>query len=373
LKSEDLLNYIGNVDDRYVDELFGEPISVQKKKSFSYWGAVAAAFALFIIGAFAIMLTGGETPAGSVALGGNYLSVPMAQNRVILLDVNPSISLEVDDRDQVVCSAAINDDGKAILADVNVVGCDYNVAVNMLVGELEKQEYITELKNSVMVTVVCGDETEAEAMRASTVQAVVSLSAEDGIQLSVLSQIMTDSDDYSDLSLEFKVSVGRVKLIEELCAEHESYSFDTMVTNTVHTLNQILDYVGLPEFVHRDGAVSCVVPADCRANLSFDSLTGEDVVSFANSVSEVFSKLHEEYADKYKEMAASLVFNIGQTTDDDGNEVWSISIKGISGSIFHGAIINMGQAGISAWKQLTGSSSLENDIESFIEKIEDLG
>ena len=67
---------------------------------------------------------------------------------VIGIDVNPSIEMEINKDRKVLSVASLNEDGAAIIGDMDLKGSDLSVAVNALIGSMVRNGYITELANS---------------------------------------------------------------------------------------------------------------------------------------------------------------------------------------------------------------------------------
>ena len=91
-------------------------------------------------------------------LGGvGVYSQNSAVDSIIELDVNPSIELSVNKKERVVEAKALNDDAVAILEDMDLKGADLDVAVNALIGSMLKHGYLSELQNSILISVENGD------------------------------------------------------------------------------------------------------------------------------------------------------------------------------------------------------------------------
>ncbi len=107
------------------------------KYVFRYAAALTAVFAiLFGIGVYSVLNT-------SVS----YISI----------DVNPSVELALNRFDNVVEAAAYNDDGAAVLKNVDLDGRSYTDAIDIL---LSSQEFVSYVQNNSEIdfTVISGDE-----------------------------------------------------------------------------------------------------------------------------------------------------------------------------------------------------------------------
>ena len=99
--------------------------------------AAAAAMLMVVILAFQIRRPAAEVPEA-----------------MIYLDVNPSLTIEVDKEEKVLDVIADNADGELILEDMDLKKVDVDVAINALIGSMVKHGYLTEAKNFILLTVL---------------------------------------------------------------------------------------------------------------------------------------------------------------------------------------------------------------------------
>lgn len=352
MKSEDLLRHIGSVDEKYIEEVMSElPRSARRRSGpRGMLASIAASLAVVILGASVMAANGAQVPTGEMTLTNVTRSVEMAKNSVIMLDVNPSIRLEVNDRGTVVKTEGLNDESKAVLEGLELDGKSYTDAVKDVVVSLEEHDYITDLKNSVLVSVAAqNDELAGEILKAS-VESVAKLNDTVDYGMSILSQIVTLSADAAQTGEKYGVSEGRVDLVNKFISGHSDYSFDKLIENNVQLLNQLFEYVGLPEGVERLGDVAGVVPRDCEAKLNLDELSCDEIVSFASAISDFYDKLSEYYTADAVAKRIGYVFSIAESSNADGQKLWTVFAESLTKNIGdHGAIINIGQNKISDW------------------------
>ena len=155
MKSEELLRHIGSVKDKYIEELMSEPARPVRRRADNrrLIASIAACLAVIMLGTSIMAANGVDVETGKMTLSGGITSLTMAQNSVIMIDVNPSIRLEVNDRGVVVKAEALNEDAQNVMAELELCGKDYTAAVTVVVGALQEKQYITDLKNSILVSV----------------------------------------------------------------------------------------------------------------------------------------------------------------------------------------------------------------------------
>ena len=72
---------------------------------------------------------------------------------VINLDVNPSIEIKINRKDKVREVMGLNEEGLAVIEDMNFKNTDLDITVNALIGSMVKNGYLTSLKNSILISV----------------------------------------------------------------------------------------------------------------------------------------------------------------------------------------------------------------------------
>ncbi len=370
MKAETLLNYIGSVDEQYIQELFDDTaVSASKPIKVSRWHTVAACFALFIAGTVAMITGIGGTEYANVSIGHHTLTLPMSSYTTVMIDVNPSIKLEVNDRNVVITAEAVNDDAEQILKNTKLIGKDCNAAVKTAVQQLQKQGYITDLKNSVLVSVVDEDEENADLIRGNIVKTLKTLSNHADYGLSVLSQVLSDDSAYEKLSAKYNISTGRVLLIEKLCKQYPDFSIDELADENIQTLNQLIVYVGLPENIERIGEAAGVVPEKYRDEVKLDDLKPDEIVNFASAISDFYTKLSEYYDEKDIVDQIGYVLDINEGITTSGEKLWGViaeSRNQLVGS--QGAVIKASENVVSDWYDQKNISKVKDFVNGLIEK-----
>ena len=86
----------------------------------------------------------------------------MRSVNTVSLDVNPSVEIEVNRKEKVLTVTPKNEDGKKIIGSMDFRGSSLEVTVNALLGSMLKNGYLSELSNSILLTVKGKD---AETLR----------------------------------------------------------------------------------------------------------------------------------------------------------------------------------------------------------------
>ena len=183
----------------------------------------------------------------------------------VALDVNPSIELNVNRRERVVSVSPINNDGKQILGDMDLTGSDLQVAVNALVGSMLRQGYLSELSNSILISVDSSDPSESAALQERLTQEVAALLDTNSFSGAVLSQTVTTDAELSSLAEQYGLTPGKAQLIRRITESHPQHTFEDLAGLSVNELNLLLSSAPNAAESSASSAVSSTGRASDRA------------------------------------------------------------------------------------------------------------
>lgn len=163
-------------------------------------------------------------------------------NRVVstvAFDVNPSIELKLNKKEEIVSANALNEDGKKILDGMNLKGVDARTATNAIVGSLLKNGYIDELANSILLSVEDEDIAHGEKLQTELENEINAILSGASVNAAVLSQYV-DGNDVDGLSKQYQISHGKAALVKQIIAANSTYQMEELVALSVNELNLIL-------------------------------------------------------------------------------------------------------------------------------------
>ena len=225
------------------DERKGTVIPMTTKKTTKKrWTTLAAA-------CLALVLLGG---------GGIFYQQAHAVASVVSLDVNPSIELKVSKSEKVLVCTPLNEDAKAILADMgdgaDLKGAKLDVAVNAIVGSLVRNGYLNSISSAIMISVEDNDTARAEKLQrelTSTVDGVLQTSE---AKASVLTQTLTQDAGLEQQARENSISTGKAALVNRVLALNSALQFDALAKLSVEELKDLAE-AGAPAMpIGRDAA-----------------------------------------------------------------------------------------------------------------------
>jgi uncharacterized membrane protein YkoI len=235
-------------------------VIVMSEKKKVYWGiklaAVAAVLALII----------------GIGFGAGNYKINHTVTSTISLDVNPSIELRVNRQERVLEALALNEDAKSVLDGMDLKGSDLNVAVNAIIGAMVRNGYISEMANSILISVDSDDNADAKALQEKLTLEVSKLLDAQNFDAAVLSQTVEKESELKVKAEKYGITVGKAQLVEKITKQDLRYSFSELAGLTVHQLNLLVDQkaeqsgdleiIGKPsekKYIGRDAAKAAAV------------------------------------------------------------------------------------------------------------------
>jgi uncharacterized membrane protein YkoI len=230
----------------------------EKKKV--HWGvklaAVAAVLALII----------------GIGFGAGNYKINHTVTSTISLDVNPSIELRVNRQERVLEALALNEDAKSVLDGMDLKGSDLNVAVNAIIGAMVRNGYISEMANSILISVDSDDNADAKALQEKLTLEISELLHTQNFDGAVLSQTVEQESELREKAKQYGITVGKAQLVDKITKMDLRYSFADLATLSVHQLNLLvnrtaeqggnLEIIGRPSekgYIGRDAAKAAAV------------------------------------------------------------------------------------------------------------------
>ena len=174
----------------------------------------------------------------------------------VTLDVNPSIELRVNRYDRVLRVTPLNADGEKVIGTMRLKNVDLDVAVNALIGSMMKNGYLSEMSNSILVTVDGSDAARSNALT-ERISSDIEAQLNAGFTGSVLSQTVQHDAALQSLADEHSITVGKAQLIQALVSRNPLYSFDALSKLSINELNVLLAKEPVnTDAIHTSGSAS---------------------------------------------------------------------------------------------------------------------
>lgn len=199
------------------------PFEAAARKKKRRWAPLAAAACLALV-----VAAGG---------GGWYLQNNTVAS-VVSLDVNPSVTLNVNSKEKVLSAVPVNEDGGDILAGMDLTGVQLDVAMNAIMGALLTQGYVDELANSILITVEDDDAGRGARLQQELTDQADAILANTSVNGAILSQTIQNSQQLQELSDAYGITTGKAALIQTIVDTGNSlHTFEELVGLSINDLN----------------------------------------------------------------------------------------------------------------------------------------
>lgn len=161
------------------------------------------------------------------------------------IDVNPSVEIQTNRRNQVMDVKALNKDGEIILADMNLQNVELNTAVNALIGSMVRKGYITEVNNSILVSVENKDTKKADEICQSIVGDIRQVLDQKNIKGVIYNQEITSNEEISKLARQYNISHGKAAFLLKLSEKDPELKLEEAAKMTMQELARLIKMRGI--------------------------------------------------------------------------------------------------------------------------------
>ena len=159
----------------------------------------------------------------------------------IAIDVNPSIVLELDEDDKVINVIKNNEEADIIVGDMELIGIDYNIAINAIIGSMVANGYINELANSVLLSIQSNDDLHESELMAELTQVVNDVLSGNAINGSVITQELDFDVDAEELAELLDISEAKAELILDIIEADPRVTAEELAQLSINDLNLYLE------------------------------------------------------------------------------------------------------------------------------------
>ena len=346
------------------DERKGTVIPMTTKKTTKKrWTTLAAA-------CLALVLLGG---------GGIFYQQAHAVASVVSLDVNPSIELKVSWSEKVLVCTPLNEDAKAILADMgdgaDLKGAKLDVAVNAIVGSLVRNGYLNSISSAIMISVEDNDTARAEKLQrelTSTVDGVLQTSE---AKASVLTQTLTQDAGLAQQARENSISTGKAALVNRVLALNPALKFDALAKLSVEELKDLAEAGAPAMLIGTDKAMDIAAAAFGKAStakMAYSAVDPELDESPAHYEVEIKSQTGEEFEYKVDAYTGAILESKREAADGTEVPVVQPSKPAASGDIGYAKAksVALNHAGVSEGKAYDMEIELDDEDGILVYEIE---
>ena len=254
----------------------------KRRPSAKYLVGIAAALAIVACAALAIGISNRGLTAKPISSDGDI-------NATICLDVNPSVEIAVDKSETVVDVTADNEDGESIINGRDFKGDSLSDTVTTLVNRMVDEDYISSIKNSVLVSVASQNSEFGKQLEKKMSDSIYELLGSKNIEGAVLSQTITQADDeLVRLAKMYKISVGKAMMIKDIIDAVPVYTFANLAKQSINELSLTREIAGVlsgrisvtgrskSDYIPMEKAVEAALEGTARQDVSDVNVMLED-------------------------------------------------------------------------------------------------
>ena len=249
---------------------------------------------------------------------------------IVAIDVNPSVVLELDETDKVIRVVMNNDDALIIVGDMELEGVDLNIAVNALIGSMITNGYITELTNSVLLSIQSENQDKKTEFISNLNQLISNVLSAQTIAGSVITQELDLSQDAEDLSRELGISEAKAELILDIVKIDPRANAVDLAKLSINDLNLYLESKNYHfEDIEKTGSPSnlgiITQEVALETALSYFQLNMLDIVDYEIELEQedgiIVYEVQIETAQNEYEIMVDAKENLVITDDEDDDEI----------------------------------------------------
>ncbi len=283
-----------------------------------------------------------------------------AKEATVTLDVNPSIEISLKKDNRVLDIKPLNEDGRQILSNMDLKNVNLDVAVNALLGSMLKNGYLSDMANSILVS-VDGQNTEKSTQIQNEISSQIELYMQNNnLNSAVVSQNVVDNQEAILFAEKYDISVGKAQYILEVVKAHPNYNAADLADLSINEINVLVQ--------NSNGEVPNVNSNGTASEKSYIGKESAIEIALKNaglSKSSV-KDLEAEFDIEKKNNEIVMVYEV---EFDANNMEYSFDIDAVTGEIIKSKSTSLSQEEIEENKNdLNGSDDDEKDD---LDKIED--
>lgn len=260
---------------------------------------------------------------------------------LVTIDVNPSIEMVVDEKNQVLSVYGNNDEGKMIIEGENIIGQNLEEVINAIIFlEKDTKYLVSGLSNEITISITTDEQTKNEMLTKSVKQMVV------------------DSCQNNDLEANVNVLDGKsYKELKNQVLQFNPILNDDKIKN--YTLTDLINEVKLYQLEVKNFATTKI--EKLYLEIKKQSITLTEQESIRNAINNLDKKLYNNEIDEYNEKYDLFIYlyNLVQETF----EKYFI----LDDSLYQNMLYNLekNKNELNKQKKLAGEKYLENDLVGY--------
>ena len=260
MMNDKLTNALGQLDEAILAEHFAYEKELarkrgMRKKTLKTVLACAACFAL-LFGCFAAYRSFLPEEKKEIAA-------------TIMLDVNPSIEIEVDKKEKVLTVKALNEDAARVIEDRDFRSQKAEDVVLELVISMMEKGYIEKAKSAILLSVDGMDIAKADVLRLKLAELIDNMLPETNVvSQNIINKMEAERKEMVALSHEYGITHGKCTIIQKIVKAHPKFAFADLAELPISDLCVLLkDEENIDVAGEREGVISLKCAIEIAKNI----------------------------------------------------------------------------------------------------------
>ncbi len=157
----------------------------------------------------------------------------------VFLDVNPSIQITANRRDQVLKVNGLNSDGRILIEGRQFSGLPLPTVLGQLADTLAQRDYLTPEKTTVLLTVQSKRQSHIQDLEPLLSDSIQSALEPRKISPSIILQTCEEDDILRQTASQQQVSPGKIQYILQILEEEDDYSLEELASMNMEDLHSL--------------------------------------------------------------------------------------------------------------------------------------
>ena len=168
-----------------------------------------------------------------LGFGGFYFYKLNKVVTILTMDINPSLKLSLNYKNEVIKAEGLNEDGKKLLKEENFKGDDLEDAIEEITEKVIEKGYITEEDNHILINV------KGKNIEDKVVKLLNDEFKENNKECNVIKQDINETA--KENALKYNISDSKASYIQDIIKENADLKFEDLKDKSINEINQILN------------------------------------------------------------------------------------------------------------------------------------
>ncbi len=157
----------------------------------------------------------------------------------VFLDVNPSIQITANRRDQVLEVNGLNSDGRILIEGRQFSGLPLPTVLGQLADTLAQRDYLTPEKTTVLLTVQSKRQSHVQELESLLSSSIQSALEPRKIAPAIILQTYEEDTSLQQAASQQQVSPGKMQYIRQILEEEDDYSLEELASMSLEDLRRL--------------------------------------------------------------------------------------------------------------------------------------